>query len=78
MIGLVHRDIPDRYALGVCFLQGRHHGRAFAMLSQSGWDLEWDELSVLQRGSNTLRRDIDIALAKVLAAAVKKSEPAAV
>jgi hypothetical protein len=78
VVALVHRDIPDRYALGVCFLQNGHHGRAFAMLSQSGWDLEWDELSVLQRGSNTLRRDIDIALAKVLAAVDKKSEPATV
>jgi hypothetical protein len=59
-------------------LKDGKRGQAFHLLDQSGWDLEYDEISALTRGSNMLRRDIGLAMAKVLAAAGIKSELTAV
>jgi len=72
VIGFIHRDIPDRYALGVCFLTNGEHGKAIYLLNQSGWTTEYGDVRSLASDDGSLRRDIGIALAKVLEAAGKK------
>ena len=78
VIGLVHRDMPDRYALGVCFLTNGGFGKAIHLLHQSGWNTEYGNIRGLHDRHPTLRRDIERALAKVLAVASKNSESATV
>jgi hypothetical protein len=45
---------------------------------QSGWEMDYGDIRSLTSDDGTLRRDIGLAMAKVLAAAGKKSEPATV
>jgi hypothetical protein len=78
VIGFIHRDIPDRYALGVCFLTNGEHGKAIYLLDQSGWSTEYGDIRGLTTDRPTLRRDIGRAMAKVLATAGIESEAAAV
>jgi hypothetical protein len=78
VIGFIHRDIPDRYALGVSFLVNGKHGRALSLLFESGWQMDYGDIRSLISDDASLRRDIGVAMAKVLAAADKKSEPAVV
>ena len=78
VIGFIHRDIPDRYALGVSFLVNGKHGRALSLLFESGWQMDYGDIRSLISDDASLRRDIGLAMAKVLAAAGKKSEMAAV
>jgi hypothetical protein len=72
VIGFIHRDIPDRYGLGLCFLTNGEHGRAIYLLDQSGWSTEYGDIRSLISDDGSLRRDIGIAMAKVLEAAGKK------
>ena len=78
VIGFIHRDIPDRYALGVSFLKNSERSPAFYLLVQSGWEMDYGDISSLTSDDASLRRDIGVAMAKVLAPVDKKSERAAV
>jgi hypothetical protein len=51
---------------------------AFYLLVQSGWEMDYGDIRSLTSDNGSLRRDIGLALAKVLEAVGKKSEPATV
>jgi hypothetical protein len=78
VFGLVHRDAPDRYAVGVCFWEHLQHGQAINLLQASGWKMTFADISALHRRDFVLRRDIEEAMAAFVAANVKKSEQATV
>jgi hypothetical protein len=78
VIGFIHRDMPDRYALGVSFLVNSKRSPAFYLLVQSGWEMDYGDIRSLTSDNGSLRRDIGLAMSKVLKAVGKKSEPATV
>jgi hypothetical protein len=71
--GLVHRAIPDRYAVGVCFLQKSEFTPAMTRLRVSGWEVHYTDDYSLRGDDPRLRRDIATLMVKAVEIDSKKS-----
>jgi hypothetical protein len=71
VIGLVHRDIPDRFALGVTLSHFAKRTPAFDRLQQSGWRVECGDSRLLSQSLYILRIGIEAAMREVGEGAVK-------
>jgi hypothetical protein len=78
VFGLVHRDVPDRYAVAVCFLKNRQPTPTMFRLWESGWQVEYTDDYALLRRDPGFCRDIDLVMKKFIENNGKKFQPSVV